>query len=148
MHFAGHGGVSAAAGVPTYALALEDRLLDLVTWRGMSHQTLQRRPLYFLNACDLGQADNFSNFVDGWAPAALDSGASGFIGGIWPLNDKAAAQAAEEFYGRMKQSLAKGPARVSELIRDTRRQFFQTGDPTYLSYVFYGDVNLSLLPPH
>jgi hypothetical protein len=148
VHFAGHGGASAASGVPTYALALEDRLLDLVTWRGMSHQTLQRRPLYFLNVCDLGQADNFSNFVDGWAPAALDSGASGFIGGIWPLNDRAAEQAAARFYDRMKQSLAVGPARVAELVRDTRRQFFQTGDPTYLSYVFYGDVNLSLLSPH
>lgn len=147
VHFAGHGGASTSAGVPAYALALEDRLLDLVTWRGMSHQTLQRRPLYFLNACDLGQADNFSNFVDGWAPAALDNGASGFIGGIWSLNDNAAAKASSEFYSLMDRSLATGPARVSELVRNIRRQFLQTGDPTYLSYVFYGDVNLSLVSP-
>jgi hypothetical protein len=147
VHFAGHGGASAATGVPTYALALEDRLLDLITWRGMSHQTLQHRPLYFLNACDLGQADNFSNFVDGWAPAALDSGASGFIGGIWPLNDNAAALASQGFYSGMKQRLLVGPVRVAELVREIRRQFLQTGDPTYLSYVFYGDVNLSLVLP-
>ena len=33
-------------------------------------------------------------------------------------------------------------AAVSSALRTARRLFFETGDPTYLAYTFYGDVNL------
>ena len=33
---------------------------------------------------------------------------------------------------------------VSAAIQEVRRQFLETGDPTWLAYVYYGDVNLTV----
>ncbi len=146
LHFTGHGVVEySPGGIPSYAIKLEDGALDLTTWRGMAANAGDAHPLYFFNACDLGQAASVANFVDGWAPAVLASGASGYIGGLWPLGDKAAAAFSRSFYGVIEDHLGQGPVKVAEALRASRRLFFETGDPTYLAYVFYGDVNLKLV---
>ena len=144
VHFAGHGEIQTTrGGVPEYAIKLEDGLLDLMTWRGLVGQGADaRHPFFFFNACDLGQAHQVASFVEGWAPAVLDVGASGYVGGLWPLDDEAAAQFAARFYQQVTRELAEGPVVVAEVLRDTRRRFFATGDPTFLAYVYYGDVNL------
>ena len=36
---------------------------------------------------------------------------------------------------------------ATDALRYARQLFFETGDPTYLAYVYYGDVNLRLSPP-
>jgi hypothetical protein len=144
VHFAGHGeAATGASGVATYAIKLEDRVLDLTTWRGLRTSTVAH-PLYFLNACQVGQSGRVAHFVDGWAPAILDSGASGFIGGIWPVSDAGASDLATRFYASLVNNLSAG-ARVTDLLRVVRRRFFETGDATYLSYVFYGDVYLRIV---
>lgn len=56
--------------------------------------------------------------------------------------DDAAADVAGLFYG----SLA-GQNSVAEALRRVRGRFFETGDPTYLAYVFYGDVFLKPVVP-
>jgi CHAT domain len=143
VHFIGHGMAETGPhGVTDYAIRLEDRTLDLMTWRGLTARASPSHPLYFLNACMVGQAGRVAHFVDGWAPAVLESGASGFIGGIWPVSDAAAADLASRFYGSMEEQLRTGSAVVPELLRQVRRRFFETQDPTYLAYVFYGDVRL------
>ena len=79
---------------------------------------------------------------DGGAPAVLDAGASGFISGLWPLFDDAAAAFSKHFYDELERRLADGQAPVADIVATGRQLFLETGDPTYLAYVFYGDVNL------
>src|SRR5690606_4779336 len=125
-----------------YAILLSDGPLDLTTWRGLAAQAATGRALFFFNACDVGRADRFAGFVDGWAPAVLEAGASGYIGGLWPLSDSGAYDFAATFYGALQDELARNPAYLADMLRAARARFYQTGDPTYLAYGFYGDVNL------
>jgi CHAT domain-containing protein len=83
--------------------------------------------------------------VDGWAPAAVEAGASGYIGALWPLNDEGAARFGVEFYRTLMSQLEDGPIFVADVLRLTRRKFFENNDPTFLGYVFYGDPNLRLV---
>lgn len=82
IHFAGHGVVRPTRpGMFEYAIRLEDSELDLLTFRGLrSNSSAGLHPFVFLNACSIGQARRVTNFVDGWAPAALEAGASGYLG--------------------------------------------------------------------
>ncbi|MBX3578292.1 MAG: CHAT domain-containing protein [Rhizobiaceae bacterium] len=147
IHFSGHGAVNApGTGAPVFAIQLLDQSLDPNTWRALSFASREGgNPFYFFNACDTGRAASLGGFVQGWGPAVLASGASGFIGGMWPLTDRAAASFSTGFYGTMSSRLGTGPVYVAEVLRDVRRQFYETGDPTYLAYTFYGNANLRVV---
>ena len=145
IHFSGHGRVqSASGGADEYAILLSDGSLDLTTWRGLAAHRSSGRALFFFNACDVGRASRVAGFVDGWAPAVLESGASGYIGGLWPLSDSGAYDFAATFYATLEGELRRNPAYLADMLRSARARFYQTGDPTYLAYGFYGDVNLRL----
>jgi hypothetical protein len=135
VHFAGHG----AVGPP------EDGTLTLDDWRGMKPSQSANHPFFFFNACDVGQSQRIANFVDGWAPAVLDAGASGYIGALWPLRDRGAGEFARQFYEALGEKLKIGPASVAEVLTNTRRMFLRNGDPTFLAYVYYGDPNLKFV---
>lgn len=144
VHFTGHGIIdSSPKGLPWYEIQLEDASLDVLTWRGLVARSHRTYPFYFLNACDLGQARSVANFVEGWAPAVLSQGASGYIGGLWPLADGSAAQFSNRFYTELTRGLRKGKSQtVSNALQKARTLFYKTGDPTYLAYTYFGDVNL------
>src|SRR5262249_20959609 len=36
---------------------------------------------------------------------------------------------------------------VADVLRDVRHQFYETGDPTFLAYAFFGDANLRVAVP-
>ena len=130
-----------------YHLKLEDSRLDALTWRGLTTGSGAAPPpsLFFFNACDLGVAESQAGTVSGWAPAVLDSGAGGFIGGLWPLHDRAASRFALRFYSDFQGGAGAGkPLAVAQALQRARAQFFDTGDATYMGYVYYGDVNLEL----
>jgi tetratricopeptide (TPR) repeat protein len=142
IHFAGHGVVRrSTTGTMEYVILLEDSELDLMTFRGLTAYEPRNNPFVFFNACEVGQSDQVANFVDGWAPALLESGASGYIGGLWPLSDQGAAEFAVEFYRQLDENLEQGPVHVADVLRNTRRHFSDSGDPTFLAYVYYGDPN-------
>lgn len=148
VHFAGHGLVKeSGGGTAEYAIQLENgQELNILMWRGLaSGKGRTAHPLVFFNACDLGQAHRVANFVEGWAPTVLESGASGYIGGLWSIGDRGAAEFAADFYRRLAQQLGEGPVRLADALRHTRQRFYQTGDPTFLAYVYYGDPNLVLV---
>lgn len=146
IHFVGHGVVQQQRnGLFEYSIRLEDSDLDLLTWRGMASSQQGSHPFIFFNACDIGQSHRVANFVDGWAPAVLESGASGYIGGLWPLGDKGAAEFAAHFYKEVDQRLNQGPVAVADLLRDARRLFYEKGDPTFLAYAYYGDPNFQFI---
>jgi hypothetical protein len=133
VHFAGHGQAS-----PTeldFVLELESGVLDLRAFRLTAN--LRRGPLLFLNACEVGGATAGGGFLEGWGPNSVEKGARGFIGGIWRLGDVGAATFAGRFYERALQGVA-----FAEAIRCAREGFYDTGDTTYLAYVFYGHADL------
>lgn len=146
IHFAGHAVVKPGVqGVFAYSIRLEDSDVDLLAFRGMTAPVVRHHPFMFFNACSVGQAHRVANFVNGWAPAALEAGASGYVAGLWPLVDGPAAEFAAQFYRALDEGLARGPVVVAELLRDARRRFHDTGQPTFLAYVYYGDPNLRLV---
>lgn len=143
VHFAGHGAVKfGAENVPEYAINLEDGALDLMALRGMVGARGENHPLFFFNACSVGQAEQVANTVDGWAPAVLEAGAGGYVGALWPLNDRSAARFGIDFYQTLARRLEQQPASVALTLRDVRRKFSENSDPTFLAYVYYGDPNL------
>lgn len=146
IHFSGHGeaqkGGTAAA---RYVVRLEDGDVDVLTWEGLTSSHPTNHPLVFLNACETGQATTVANFVDGWAPKMLEAGVGGYIGGLWSLGDRGAAQFATRFYHVLEEGLKSGPVRVADAIRSARKAFYETGDPTFLAYVYYGDPTLAFV---
>ena len=147
IHFSGHGEVNdPGSGSPVFAIRLLDQELDPTTWRALSFAPRDKgNPFFFFNACDSGQARSLGGFVQGWGPAVLASGASGFIGGMWPLTDRTAAVFSTSFYGDISGQLKSGPVYVAEVLQQVRSQFYETGDPTYLAYTFYGNANLQVV---
>jgi CHAT domain len=150
VHFAGHG-VAKQVGQSSYeyAIQLEDSAIDPTMWRAHTGKPAGPHPLYFLNACESGQETQIASFIDGWAGAILESGASGFIGGLWPLSDSGAMVFSKEFYKTLWDRVGAGePASVASLVELARRKFAETGDPTFMAYVFYGDARLRVTPPN
>ncbi len=147
IHFAGHGEIAGRSAVERrFAIRLEDGAFDVMDWRGVAAGQNRERALFFFNACDIGQAESVAGAVEGWAPAVLARGAAGYIGGLWPLKDDPAARFAVAFYRAVAKRLADdGEASVAGALSDARRLFYDTADPTYLGYAFYGDAQLALV---
>ncbi len=147
IHFSGHGAVNQpSSGRPVFAIDLVDQSLDPDTWRALVAAARGKgNPFYFFNACDTGRSQMLGGFVQGWGPAVLAGGASGFIGGMWPLTDRAAAAFSTDFYGGISTRIKDGPVYLAEILQDVRKQFYLTGDPTYLAYTFYGNANLRIV---
>ncbi len=146
VHFAGHGAVLDKSGVPQFAILLQDTEMDPATWQSLNASaSASTHPLYFFNACDVGESRRFLNDVDGWAPMLLSSGASGYIGALWPVGDSTAEAIAVRFYTELSGSVSTGHAKVARALADARAAVFnETSDPTALAYVFYGDPYLML----
>ena len=143
VHFAGHGAVTDEGGVPRFAILLEDSQMDPATWQSLESPATAAHPLFFFNACDVGESRRFLNDVDGWAPVLLAGGASGYIGALWPVNDATAEAVAASFYQQLSKGISGSGANVAEVLAKARADVFsRTGDPTALAYVFYGDPNL------
>jgi CHAT domain len=147
VHFAGHGEVAGRTPVERrFVIRFEDGLFDVMEWRGLTVSAGRSRALFFFNACDVGQAESMAGVVDGWGPAALAKGASGYIGGLWPLRDDPAARFAVAFYQVISTRLQQGErASVADALAEARRLVYQTGDATYLAYAFYGDAQLEFV---
>jgi hypothetical protein len=143
IHFAGHGEVRATPGSPPeFVLRLEDGSIAASDWAGLLPETRRPdHPLVFLNACGLGAEARVAGTVEGWASTVLEGGASGYVGGLWPLGDGTAARFAQRFY---ETAFAGEPVAIA--LSRARREFLESGDPTYLAYVFYGDVYLRFHP--
>jgi hypothetical protein len=96
------------------------------------------KPLIFLNACHSGQVGFALTGLGGWAERFVNAGASAFIGTLWEVNDKLAAEFAVNFYQRLWQGETLGNAfHAARLhIRDQ-----DPANPTWLAYTLYADPN-------
>lgn len=139
IHYAGHGVRVTTTGLPPdVGILLNDGSLVPATWLGLAEGGAGH-PFYFFNACDLGQSDSVLNYVDGWAPKLLQSGASGYLGALWKVSDATAGSFSVHFYADLKAKLAGNtPWSVADLVTQARRETYREAyDPTALAYVLY-----------
>ena len=77
-------------------------------------------------------------------PARSYGGALACIGTLWPVIDNVAADFAVAFYGQVLEGQPLGEAmRAARKITAEQHQ----ADPSWASFVLYGDPSFSLAPP-
>jgi hypothetical protein len=99
------------------------------------------KPLVFLNACYSGDIGFTLTGLGGWAERLVQAGVSAFIGTLWEINDRLAAQFATEFYNRLWGLSGRPPLPLGEAFLQARLAIKQLdpANPTWLAYVLYGD---------
>lgn len=132
----------AAALAPNVAIALDDESMEPAAFTGYLKDGPQqgKAPFYFFNACDLGRIDPQLGYVSGWAPALMQSGASGFLGALYEVGDNTAVSFATHFYTELKTDLAGSDQTwtMADVVTDARRATYaEANDPTALAYVLY-----------
>lgn len=140
VHFIGHGiRVPAEKGLaPDVGILLDGGTMVPATWLSDAENG-NAHPFYFFNACDLGQSDVVLNYVDGWGPKLLESGASGYLGAMWKVSDVTAGSFSAHFYADLKTKLAgTTPWSVADVVTQARQETYaEHFDPTALAYVLY-----------
>jgi hypothetical protein len=99
-------------------------------------RNLEGSPVVFLNGC--GSAKTFSYDIEGLAEVFLQRGALSYIGSLWSIHDKKAAEIAAEFYRNCLQYP------VGEALRLSREKYYSSEDITWAAFVMYGDPTLHL----
>ena len=158
IHFTGHGqrivptatGVAAPAALqlaPQVAIALGDQSMTPDTFVAFLQEGQTSHPFYFFNACDIGRSDTELNYITGWAPALMQSGASGYLGALYQVGDSSAVSFAANFYTGLKADMQNnGPWTMAELVTDARRKTYaESNDPTALAYVLYAKPYMKLV---
>ncbi|GAA1945589.1 hypothetical protein GCM10009837_84510 [Streptomyces durmitorensis] len=97
----------------------------------------QRRPLIFLNACELGRPGLGLASVEGFPAAFIACDAAAVIAPLWAVDDGPAHQVAIDFY----QALQEDPSRpFADVLCSVRaRAYHEGGADSFAAYCFYGD---------
>lgn len=140
LHFSGHGKFPDQSNPARAEIELEGgtklRPSDI---SGVAANLGRRRPLVFLNACQVGQQAPGLTGIGGWAAALLRNGAGAFVGAHWEVTDELALTFATTFYARLD---AGEP--IASAARDARAAIRDTGDPTWLAYTVFADPTATL----
>jgi CHAT domain-containing protein len=135
LHFAGHGKYSGDAVTPS-VIYLEDGPLHTLEVRNpLVSLGRKSRPLVLFNACEVGATTEALGGVGGWAETFVSERFSGFIAPLWPVQDAHARHVVEQLVADLRD---KGLT-VAEALRALREREAHKS-PTYLAYVFVGDV--------
>jgi CHAT domain-containing protein len=153
LHFAVHGRYN-PQGADEGIYLVSGPPIDPLQIRGSD--LTSRAPFVFLNACQVGAAQNLLGSYGGIAQAFLQIGASAVVAPLWSIDDKIAQQIALEFY---KEALdpaddtggdgidARERPSVADLLRRARAGLVEHAaaqSSTYLAYQFYGHPSLRL----
>jgi TPR repeat protein len=132
---------------PQVAIALDDESMTPATFVAFREDGKASHPFYFFNACDLGRTDPQLNYVDGWAPALMQSGASGYLGALYEVGDQSAVSFASHFYSELQKDLAGNTNwAMADLVTDARRSTYaEANDPSALAYVLYAKPYMKLV---
>lgn len=145
LHFAGHGHFGSSP--MDSRLRLSDNFLDTFDVNGARLSKEARRPLVFLNACEVAQHGWSLTEIGGWAEAFCEAGSSAFVGPYWAVNDQVARKVALTFY----QALHDGDT-VGNAIRKVRRRFVEDSEfryhPTWLAYTLHCHPNVAVTFPN
>lgn len=98
-------------------------------------------PIIFLNGCQTGRVERSFKDLGGWAKRFIDAGASVFIGTYWNVGNHHSAYFSEEFYKLLlaNESVGNAAHKARNATKDP------TGDPTWLSYTIFADINARVL---
>lgn len=99
-----------------------------------------RRPLIFLNACQVGRTIQTMTGVGGFGPVFIQLNAGGVVAPLWSVFDRTAERSARKFYTAVRDEPL---VPFAETLRRIREQAYK-GEPsegmsTYAAYCFYGD---------
>ena len=135
VHFAGHG-VYGSTFADASHIVLEDGNLS-VNEVGSSDVKLgeKDRPLVIFNACEVGAVGSVLGMVGGWAEAFTRRKFGGFFAPLWPVADEDAATVISE----LVDAVWSKSQPVGESLRAIRERHGGRS-PTFLSYLYYGDV--------
>ncbi len=140
LHLVGHGRFD--SGDPDQSsFYLEDgrplRPLDL--HGEIQTRTKGRRPLVFLNACQVGQQGYSLTGLGGWAPRWVgDCGCGAFVAPLWTVNDRLAHEFAIAFYSALKEGRTFGQAAA---VARRRVRELDPSRPTWLAFTVYAHPN-------
>lgn len=143
LHFVCHGASSDTPGKQIIVLEGGSKTLDSVQLRSMSgvkQACSSKKPLIFLNACEVGRQVPALTGVGGFAESFIQLGASAVIAPLWSVKDDIAHEVAVEFYEAI---LANPRLAFAEVLQKIRTKAYQPGaaqgEDTYAAYCFYGD---------
>jgi hypothetical protein len=135
LHFAGHGTFDGQALFSS--IAFEDGDVRVAQVRSQEVVLGEKyKTFVILNACEVGATGDVLGDVGGWAEAFAYRDFSGFLAPLWGVFDGHARLAMEHFLAAVFED----KRRVGEALRDVRNDHGQAS-ATFLSYVYYGDVN-------
>ena len=133
LHFAGHGKFDAAAST---RVLLADEDLSMLEVRAPSTRLGQlHRTFVVFNACEVGRQGALLGNVGGWAETFMGRRFGGFLAPLWPVYDTDAHVVMEEFF----EGVVRQRRPVATVVHEIR-QAHAHESPTFLSYVYYGDV--------
>jgi len=107
----------------------------------------KKRPMVFLNACEVGRPTVALTGIGGFAAAFLDLGASAVVAPLWSVKDTIAFEVAKTFYKATVSSPGGGARKgFAEIMQEIRSLAYdeEKGEDTYAAYCFYGDPNASV----
>lgn len=138
IHFVCHGDDE---GGPVQSLHLEcgAKLTSssILRVQGIAKLFASRRPVVFLNACEVGRGSPALVGPNGFASSFIRLGAAAVIAPLWSVEDADAHEVAREFYGKMK---ANPDLPLSRIVAGIRAKAYDgQGTDTYAAYCFYGD---------
>lgn len=135
IHFVCHGDSSAV----DQTIRLEDSSITTTTLLGIPSLAAiisDKRPLVFLNACEIGRLKPALVGVRGFASAFIELGAAAVIAPLWSVEDGTAHQVARAFYEAVKNDPGKPFSLILSQIRD---KAYSEAKDTYAAYCFFGD---------
>jgi len=113
------------------------RVSDLKDWPNAKRAFQERRPLVFLNACEVGRLRPSLLGIEGLASSFARLGASCVIAPIWSVDDNDAHEVAKRFYLALSENPGQPLASFLQGIRQTA--YGGTGSDTFAAYCFFGD---------
>jgi len=146
VHFACHGADSPKVGIQAVFLdGGVSRLTSIAVGQiaGVM-KAFEKKPLVFLNACEVGRPAIALVGIGGFAKAFIDLGAAGVIAPLWSVSDTTAFDVAQRFYSAATKAAENGPPpSFAEILSGIRKLAYDpaVGDDTYAAYIFYGDPN-------
>ena len=142
VHLVCHGADSPETGIQSIYLEGGDDELQSIEVGQIAGvvAALKKRPMVFLNACEVGRPAISLSGIGGFAQAFIKFGASSVIAPLWSVRDSIAFDVAERFYGAVKASRGSGRS-YADILREIRALAYADdgGEDTYAAYCFYGD---------
>jgi hypothetical protein len=139
LHFAGHGKNLSDLRNAIILLEHSQQLAVLEVRTPKTILGTKRKSLALFNVCGAATPGESLGTVCGWAEALINKNFSGFVAPMWAVYDQSAAAVTTQFLN----SITNDKQPVAEALRQIREQHGSIS-PTYLSYIFYGDVMAKL----